>query len=136
MSGRANLSPEGAAGSNVRAGPSIRIVLVACLLVSLSLSSLGILSLPAQATSSNNVVASDSEQVVGVSPLGSPSLSSPGAQNLIEDAFGKFLAIYVDYAGKLSVTYASSNPLSSGAWAQAVKSPGTTDYAYPAGVLV
>ncbi len=112
-----------------------RRVLSAVLLLSLSMSFLSALLVPVSSTTSSNVVASDAEQVVGVSSSGSPSLSTLGGQNLIEDSFGKFLAIYVDWAGRLSITYANSNPLSSGAWAVSVKSPGTTAYAYPAAVL-
>lgn len=112
-------------------------VLTGGLLLSLSLSLLVLPLLPVSSSTSNtNIVASDAEQIVGVSTHGSPSLSTSGGQNLIEDAFGKFLAIYVDWQGKLSVTYADSNPSSSGAWASSAKSPGTTVYAYPAGVLV
>ena len=117
-------------------GKSVLGILKVVLLVILSLSFLINILLPVSSTSTSDVVANDAEQVVGTSSYGSPSLSSPGSQNLIEDGFGKFLAVYVDYAGKLSVTYANSNPLSSGAWATSAKSPGTTAYAYPAAVLV
>jgi len=110
--------------------------LLVILLTSLSLSFLTTYQLPVFAASSSNIVASDGEQVVGVSSLGSVSLSGPSGQNLFEDSFGKFIAVYVDYAGRLSVTYSNSNPSSTGSWAPAVKSPGSTVYAYPAGVLV
>src|SRR6266571_1616391 len=115
--------------------PAIRIVTVA-LFLTLSFSFLAAYLAPVFAAGSSNIVATDSDQVVGVSSLGSLSLSSPNGQNLFEDSFGKFIAIYVDYTGRLSVTYANSNPLSTGSWAPAVKSPGNTVYAYPAGILV
>src|SRR5213594_1309414 len=82
------------------------------LFLTLSFSFLATRLVPVFAASSSNIVATDSDQVVEVSSLGSPSLSSPNGQNLFEDSFGEFIAIYVDYAGRLSVTYANSNPLS------------------------
>src|SRR5215831_6613551 len=85
-------------------------ILQTVLLLSLSLSFLTMLLPPLFAASSTNLVASDSEQVIGTSGYGSPSLSSPGGQNLLEDGFGKFIAIYIDYTGRLGVTYANSNP--------------------------
>jgi len=106
------------------------------LFLTLSFSFLATRLVPVFAASSSNIVATDSNQVVGVSSLGSPSLSSPNGQNLFEDSFGKFIAIYIDYAGRVSVTYANSSPLSTGSWASAVKSPGNTVYTYPAGILV
>ncbi len=117
--------------------PALYRVLAGGLLLALSCSFLVLPLIPVSSSTSNiNVVASDAEQVVGVSAFGSPSLSSQGGQNLIEDSFGKFFAIYVDWQGKLSVAFADSHPSSSGAWASSSKSPGTTAYAYPAGVLV
>ena len=106
-------------------------------LLALSLSLLVLPLLPVSSSTSNtNIVASDAEQTVGISANSSPSLSTSGGQNLFEDSFGKFLAVYVDWDEKLSVTYSNSNPSSSGVWAASVKSPGTTAFAYPAGVLV
>src|SRR5437867_9795641 len=115
--------------------PAPKMVTV-LLFLALSFSFLAAYLVPVFAASSSNMVATDGDQVVGVSSLGSPSLSSPNGQNLFEDSFGKFIAIYVDYAGRLSVTYANSNPLSTGSWAPAVKSLGNTVYTYPAGILV
>ena len=91
--------------------PAPKMVTV-LLFLALSFSFLAAYLVPVFAASSSNMVATDGDQVVGVSSLGSPSLSSPNGQNLFEDSFGEFIAIYVDYAGRLSVTYANSNPLS------------------------
>src|SRR6266567_209236 len=126
---------EGRRPRDMNSLPASKTVTVA-LFLTLSFSFLAAYLAPVFAAGSSNIVATDSEQVVGVSPLGSPSLSSPNGQNLFEDSFGKFIAIYVDYTGRLSVTYANSNPLSTGSWAPAAKSPGNTVYTYPAGILV
>jgi len=126
---------EGRAPGDMNDLPASKTITVV-LFLTLSFSFLATRLVPVFAASSSNIVATDSNQVVGVSSLGSPSLSSPNGQNLFEDSFGKFIAIYIDYAGRVSVTYANSNPLSTGSWASAVKSPGNTVYTYPAGILV
>ncbi len=112
------------------------MILPTLLLLSLSLSFLTTLLPPLFAASSTNLVANDSEQVIGTTGYGSPSLSSPGGQNLFQDSSGRFIAIYIDYTGRLAVTYANSNPTSTGGWSTSTKSPLGTFYAYPAGVLV
>lgn len=117
-------------------GPSLCRAMVVSLLLGFTLSLLTLPITPVFSSNSTMVVASDAEQIVGVSTSGSPSMSTTGGQKLIEDQFGKFLAVYVNWEGRLSVTYANSNPSSSGSWSASTKSPNPTTYAYPAAVLV
>jgi len=67
---------------------------------------------------------------------GASSLATEGGQKLIEDSFGKIIAVYVDSSGRLAVTYANSNPSLAGAWAPPTKSSAPSfAYSKPAAAL-
>src|SRR6059036_713354 len=51
------------------------------------------------------------------------SLAMPGSQDVLKDAFGKYLVVYVDAGGSVSVVYANSDPTQAGAWSPPSKSP-------------
>src|SRR3989441_516978 len=75
------------------------------------------------------VVATDS----GVGPS---SLATAGGQKLIEDSAGRMITVYVDSSGRMSLSYANSDPISKG-WSTPVKSSTPPSrYAWPAAVLV
>ena len=75
------------------------------------------------------VVATDS----GVGPS---SLATAGGQKLIEDSAGRMITVYVDSSGRMSLSYANSDPISKG-WSTPVKSSTpASGYAWPAAVLV
>ena len=75
------------------------------------------------------VVATDS----GVGPS---SLATAGGQKLIEDSAGRMISVYVDSSGRMSLSYANSDPISKG-WSTPVKSSTpASGYAWPAAVLV
>ncbi|TLZ99830.1 MAG: hypothetical protein E6J97_05230 [Methanobacteriota archaeon] len=57
------------------------------------------------------------------SAVGKNSLAMPGSQDVLKDAFGKYLAVYVDAGGSVSVVYANSDPTQAGAWSPPSKSP-------------
>ncbi len=57
------------------------------------------------------------------SAVGKNSLAMPGSQDILKDAFGKYLAVYVDAGGSVSVVYANSDPTQAGAWSPPSKSP-------------
>src|SRR5712692_664904 len=96
--------------------------------------------LPSSAITSTPVtVANDAKQVTGVSTTGSYSLSTGGGQKLLEDSFGKFISIYIDTSGRLSLAYANSNPSTPSSWVSACptcKLTGSVPFSYPAGVLL
>src|SRR5467141_2008609 len=48
--------------------------------------------------------------------VGKNSLAMPGSQDILKDALGKYLAVYVNSSGRLSVVFANSDPTQTGAW--------------------
>src|SRR2546428_14090552 len=60
--------------------------------------------------------------VAADSAVGKNSLVMPGSQDILKDALGKYLAVYVDAGGSVSVGYANSDPPQPGAWSPAFKS--------------
>ena len=75
-------------------------------------------------------------EVATDSAVGNNSLGMPGSQNVIRDPFGKYLAVYVDAQGNLSIAFANNDPASPGAWGIPVKSPPpAVSYRRPATVL-
>jgi len=48
--------------------------------------------------------------------VGKNSLAMPGSQDILKDALGKYLAVYVDAGGSVSVVYANGDPTQPGAW--------------------
>lgn len=64
-------------------------------------------------------------EVAQDSAVGKNSLAMPGSQDLIRDAFGKYIVAYVDSAGQLSLAVANRDPVEPGAWNGAVKLPPT-----------
>jgi len=60
--------------------------------------------------------------VAADSAVGKNSLAMPGSQDILKDALGKYLAVYVDAGGSVSVVYANSDPTQPGAWSPAFKS--------------
>ena len=70
------------------------------------------------------------------SAVGNESLGMPGSQALIRDVFGKYMAVYVDASGRLSIAYANADPATPGAWETPVKSEAPpVPYARPAALL-
>src|SRR5881409_3596897 len=61
--------------------------------------------------------------MAGNSAVGKNSLAMPGSQDILKDALGKYVAVYVDAGGSVSVVYANSDPTQPGAWSPAFKSP-------------
>src|SRR2546422_9440611 len=61
-------------------------------------------------------------EVATDSAVGNNSLGIPGSQDVIRDPFGKYLAVYVDWKGNLSIAFANNDPGSPGAWGVPVKS--------------
>jgi len=55
--------------------------------------------------------------------VGKNSLAMPGSQDILKDALGKYLAVYVDAGGSVSVVYANGDPTQPGAWSSPSKSP-------------
>ena len=70
------------------------------------------------------------------SAVGKNSLAMPGSQDVLKDAFGKYLAVYVDAGGSVSVVYANGDPTQPGAWSSPSKSPtSVAAYRRPAAVF-
>ncbi|TLZ85260.1 MAG: hypothetical protein E6K02_08785, partial [Methanobacteriota archaeon] len=61
--------------------------------------------------------------MAGDSAVGKNSLALPGSQDILKDALGKYVAVYVDVGGNLSVVYANGDPTQAGAWSAPAKSP-------------
>src|SRR6266566_1368460 len=61
--------------------------------------------------------------MAGDSAVGKNSLAMPGSQDILKDALGKYVAVYVDVGGNLSVAYANGDPTQAGAWSAPAKSP-------------
>jgi hypothetical protein len=61
--------------------------------------------------------------VAGDSAVGKNSLAMPGSQDILKDALGKYVAVYVDASGDLSIAYANGDPTQPGAWSAPAKSP-------------
>src|SRR5256886_13761401 len=61
--------------------------------------------------------------MAGDSAVGKNSLAMPGSQDILKDALGKYVAVYVDVGGNLSVVYANGDPTQAGAWSASAKSP-------------
>src|SRR6059036_3890207 len=61
--------------------------------------------------------------MAGDSAVGKNSLAMPGSQDILKDALGKYVAVYVDAGGSVSVVYANSDPTQAGAWSPPSKSP-------------
>src|SRR5437899_10282514 len=57
------------------------------------------------------------------SAVGKNSLAMPGSQDILKDALGKYLAVYVDAGGSVSAVYANSDPTQPAAWSPPSKSP-------------
>jgi len=57
------------------------------------------------------------------SAVGKNSIAMPGSQDILKDALGKYLAVYVDTGGSVSVVYANTDPTQPGAWSPPAKSP-------------
>src|SRR3989442_1910501 len=55
--------------------------------------------------------------------VGKNSLAMPGSQDILKDALGKCLAIYVDAGGSVSVVYANGDPTQPGACSSPSESP-------------
>src|SRR5437879_13676736 len=60
--------------------------------------------------------------MAGDSAVGKNSLAMPGSQDILKDALGKYVAVYVDVGGNLSVVYANGDPTQAGAWSAPAKS--------------
>ncbi len=73
--------------------------------------------------------------VAGDAENGQSSIATQGGQKIIEDSFGRFLAIYVDTSGRVGVTFANSNPTLASSWAVPVKAFPAVQYRNPAAVL-
>lgn len=75
-------------------------------------------------------------EVVRDSAVGKNSVAMPGSQELIRDAFGKYIVANVDSGGNLSLSVANVDPLEPGAWHVAAKlAPAAVAYKRPAMVL-
>jgi hypothetical protein len=75
-------------------------------------------------------------EVAGDSAVGKNSLAMPGSQDMIRDAFGKYIVVYADSAGQLSLAIANRDPMDPGAWQDAGKlAPTLAAYRRPALVL-
>jgi hypothetical protein len=75
-------------------------------------------------------------EVATDSAVGNNSLGMPGSQDLIKDPFGKYLVVYVDAGGNLSIAYANTDPATPGAWGTPIKSPPPlVSYRRPAAVF-
>lgn len=75
-------------------------------------------------------------EVARDSGVGKNSLAMPGSQNLIRDAFGKYIVAYVDSTGNLSLAIANRDPLEPSAWSDPVKlPPAQVAYRRPAVVM-
>ena len=61
--------------------------------------------------------------MAGDSAVGKNSLALSGSQDILKDALGKYVAVYVDVGGNLSVVYANGDPTQAGAWSAPAKSP-------------
>src|SRR5207245_11236591 len=57
------------------------------------------------------------------SAVGKNSLAMPGSQDILKDQLGKYVAVYADAGGNLSVVYANGDPTQPGAWSSPAKSP-------------
>ena len=57
------------------------------------------------------------------SAVGKNSLAMSGSQDILKDALGKYMAVYADAGGNLSVVWANGDPTQSGAWSSPAKSP-------------
>src|SRR2546427_9125969 len=74
--------------------------------------------------------------MAGDSAVGKNSLAMPGSQDTLKDALGKYVAVYVDVGGNLSVVYANADPTQAGAWSAPAKSPmPVVPYRRPAAVF-
>jgi PKD repeat protein len=101
------------------------------LIASLILVILASQAVPAEALTSITKVA-----VVAGDSAGISAISTQGGQKLIEDSFGKTIAVYVDGTGRIGLTYANSNPTIASNWVTPVKSSGASfGYNRPAAVL-
>src|SRR5947209_17680686 len=56
------------------------------------------------------------------SAVGKNSLAMPGSQDILKDPLGKYVAVYADAGGNLSVVYANGDPTQPGAWSSPAKS--------------
>src|SRR5439155_20312981 len=52
--------------------------------------------------------------MAGDSAVGKNSLALSGSQDILKDALGKYVAVYVDVGGNLSVVYANGDPTQAG----------------------
>src|SRR5437870_8998972 len=57
------------------------------------------------------------------SPVAKNSLAMAGSQDILKDALAKYMAVYADAGGNLSVVWANGDPTQSGAWSSPSKSP-------------
>ena len=74
--------------------------------------------------------------MAGDSAVGKNSLAMTGSQDILKDALGKYVAVYVDVGGNLSVVYANGDPTQAGAWSAPAKSPmPVVPYRRPAAVF-
>ncbi len=74
--------------------------------------------------------------LAGDAENGQTSVATQGGQKLIEDDFGKFIAVYVDTSGRVAVMYTNSDPTIAGSWSAPVKAGAVSQYRTPAAVLV
>src|SRR5947209_19213198 len=61
--------------------------------------------------------------MAGDSAVGKNSLAMPGSQDILKDALGKYVAVYVDVGGNLSAVYANADATQADDWSAPAKSP-------------
>src|SRR6059036_4043460 len=110
----AKYRPEACLGRGMNVGRGVRRFFQAT--VPAFLVVLLVASSPTHASATIVTIATDSA-------VGKNSLAMPGSQDVLKDAFGKYLAVYVDAGGSVSVVYANSDPTQAGAWSPPSKSP-------------
>jgi hypothetical protein len=70
------------------------------------------------------------------SAVGKNSLAMPGSQDILKDSLGKYLAVYVNSTGRLSVVFANRDPIQTGAWGTPASSAATpVAFSRPAAVI-
>jgi hypothetical protein len=70
------------------------------------------------------------------SAVGKNSLAMPGSQNIVRDTLGKYLAVYVNSTGSLSIVVANGDPTQTGAWGTPTKSASPkVAYSRPAAII-
>ena len=99
-------------------------------------------SISAQQASSSQVIVVTSDiiatrtNVIASDAGGAYSSTATTGQKLLQDSYGKMIAVYVDSSGRIAVTYANSDPTVGGSWALPTKTTiPTVPYSSPSAVL-